>query len=69
MVIERQSNHQFRKWNALQPAIGELIRTGEYEKFVNIHSQMRSEPDGLRYSQHRIHGMMSGPLECDLKLV
>ncbi len=62
MVIERQSNLQFGKWNALQAAIGKLIRTGAYETFVNIHSQMRPEPDGLRYSQHRIHGTMSGPL-------
>lgn len=62
MLIQRQSNHQFKRWNDLQAAIGKLIHSGQYEKIVDVHNQMRSEPDGLRYSQHRIHGMMSGPL-------
>ena len=62
MAIQRQSNVDFEKWNELRRAIRTLIDNGTYEGLVSIHSTMQQDPDGFRYSRHRMHGMMSGPL-------
>ena len=67
MAIQRQSNLDFDKWNDLRAAIGQLIVNGTYEHLVRVHAGMLGEPDGFRYSRHRMHGMGSmligsGPL-------
>lgn len=61
-VIQRFSNLDFDRWDALKDAIAELINTGIYNTLVEIHEGMVTDPDGFRYSQHLMHGSMSGPL-------
>ncbi len=62
MPIQRVSNLEFDQWNALKDAIAELMNTGTYNTLVEIHAEMVTDPDGFRHTQHRMHGLMSGPL-------
>ena len=45
MLIERVSNLDFDKWDALRDAIDQLIENGTYQRLAGIHS-----------GNHRMHG-------------
>lgn len=62
MTIQRQSNLNFDRWADLRAAVDTLIRTGVYQRLVNIHAAMVIEPDGFRHTLYSMHGSMSGPL-------
>ena len=38
MLIQRFSNLEFNRWDALRSAIDQLIANGTYERLVNYHS-------------------------------
>ena len=48
MLIQRFSNLEFNRWDALRCAIDQLIANGTYERFVRIHSD-----DWTRHRMHR----------------
>ena len=52
MLIQRFSNLEFNRWDALRSAIDQLIANGTYERFVRIHSDS--------WGRHRMHESMSG---------
>ena len=62
MAIQRLSNVNFDKWDALRGAIDQLISEGIYKRLVEIHAAMGEDPDGFGYSLYMMHGSGAGPL-------
>jgi tyrosinase len=61
-MIIRRSNIAFDRWTDFRHAIEQMIATGEYERLVRIHNEMRRDADGFGFSRRRMHGTMSRPL-------
>ena len=61
MAIQRPSNTEFDKWPAFRAAISTMINDGTYAALADVHKQMLTEQDGLRYMKHRMHGTAFGP--------
>ena len=54
MSIQRVSNLEFQRWDALGYAIYRLIEKGTYDELVKIHAEGTEGTE----DRHRMHGWM-----------